>query len=80
VVQNLLDRRSLQDGRDDPELAATTVGAVLHVDVKDALEQPGPGEGFSASPDRQKGVGSERPLMAGTVSSRPRQEDDVRLY
>lgn len=42
VAEDLLDDRSLEDGRDDLELATATVGAVLHVDVEHALEQPRP--------------------------------------
>ena len=38
VGQDLLDHRSLQDGRDDLELPGAAVGAVLHVDVEHALE------------------------------------------
>jgi hypothetical protein len=38
VGEDLLDDRSLKNGRDDLELAAATVGAVLHVDVEHAFE------------------------------------------
>jgi len=40
VGQDLLDDRSLQDGRNDLELPGAAVLAVLHVDVEDAREQP----------------------------------------
>ncbi len=42
VAQDLLDHWPLQDGRDDLQFPAAAVGAVLHVDVKDTLEQPRP--------------------------------------
>ena len=38
MAEDLLDDRSLQDGRDDLELPGAAVGAVLHVDVEHALE------------------------------------------
>lgn len=41
--EDLLDDRPFQDGGDDLELAAA-VRAVLHVDVKHALEQAGPAD------------------------------------
>jgi hypothetical protein len=44
VSLDLLDHRPLEDGRDDLELAAAAVGAALHVDVEDALEQPCPAD------------------------------------
>jgi hypothetical protein len=52
VGQDLLDHRSLEDGRDDLEPAAAAVRAVLHVDVKDALEQPRPADAVRTSLDR----------------------------
>jgi len=43
VSQDLLDHRPLEDARDDLQLAAA-VRTVLHVDVKDALEQLRPAD------------------------------------
>jgi hypothetical protein len=40
VGQDLLDHRPLEDGRDGLQLTAAAVRAVLHVNVKDAPEQP----------------------------------------
>jgi len=42
VVQDLLDHRSLEDGRNDLELPGAAVRAVLHVDIEHAPEQPPP--------------------------------------
>lgn len=42
--QDLLDHRPLVDGRDDLELPAATVRAVLHVDFEDPPEQPRPAD------------------------------------
>ena len=44
VSQDLLDRRPLQDGRDDLQFPGAAVRAVLQVDVKDPLEQPRPAD------------------------------------
>ena len=44
VGEDLLDHRPLEDGRDDLEIAAAAVRAVLHVDVEHALEQPRPAD------------------------------------
>jgi hypothetical protein len=44
VSDDLLDHRPLQDGGNDLELPAAAVRAVLHVDVKDSLEQPRPAD------------------------------------
>ena len=38
VVQNLLNHQPLEDGRNDLQNTGAAVRAVLHVDVKDALE------------------------------------------
>jgi hypothetical protein len=44
MAKDLLDHRPLEDGRDDLQLPAAAVRAVLHVDVEDALEQPRPAD------------------------------------
>ena len=66
VSQDLLDNRPLEDRRDDPEFAAASVRAVLHVDVEDALEQACPVHSQPClKPDTRL-----RLLLAGTRSTR----------
>jgi len=51
VGQDLLDHRPLEDGRNDLELTAAAVRAVLHVDIEHALAQPGPADAVRSSLD-----------------------------
>lgn len=44
VSQDLLDRRPLQDGRDDLQFPTAAVWALAHVDVEDPLGQPRPAD------------------------------------
>ncbi len=70
VIQDLLDRRPPQDGRDDLELAGATVRAVLPADVEHALEQPRPADAVRPGSDgldlaRAGGGGNARRFAFG---------------
>lgn len=62
VAEDLLDDRPLEDGRDDLEPTAATVGAVLHGDLEHALEQAG--QHHQLNPLRP--VIRQYPLVAGS--------------
>ena len=51
MAEDLLDDRSLQDGRDDLQFPGAAVRAVLHVDVEDPLEQPRPADAVRSGLD-----------------------------
>ncbi|MCZ2292745.1 MAG: disulfide bond formation protein B [Burkholderiales bacterium] len=71
VSQDLLDHRPLEDGRDDLQLAAAAVRAVLHVDVKDALEQPRPADAVQPClATWQRFVAAEQASCAMTLADR----------
>jgi hypothetical protein len=67
VAVDLLDDRPLEDRRDDLELPAAAVRAVLQVEIEHALEQPRALHQLTCS----KRALCERRPMAGIVISRP---------
>jgi len=66
VVEDLLDHRLVQAGRDDLELPAATVRSVLHVDVEDGLELVGPVHSLTCLEPAVR----QQLLLAGCVRSR----------
>jgi len=71
VREDLLDRRPLQDRRDDLHLPGAAPRATLQADVEDALQQSRPADARRAARTSSASLAAAAASIAGPVTSDP---------